>query len=94
MRVVARQFMEIARVSPSTLQLVPDMVDLVKRVHKRLIPFRPVARGSDERLLLSIPETDTPVAIDTERLAWMLSNLVSNVLHAGPVGSTVRIVIT
>ena len=46
------------------------------------------------RILLSMPETDIPVTIDTERFAWVLSNLVSNALRVGSVGSTVRIVIT
>ena len=41
-----------------------------------------------------MPETDIPVTIDTERFAWVLSNLVSNALRVGSVGSTVRIVIT
>ena len=53
-----------------------------------------MARESGERLLLSMPETDIPVTIDTERFAWVLSNLVSNALRVGSVGSTVRIVIT
>ena len=57
-------------------------------------PFQLVARESGERLLLSMPETDIPVTIDTERFAWVLSNLVSNALRVGSVGSTVRIVIT
>ena len=94
LRTVARQFMEIARMSPSALQLVPDTVDLVERVREWLIPFQLVARESGERLLLSMPETDIPVTIDTERFAWVLSNLVSNALRVGSVGSTVRIVIT
>ena len=76
------------------LQLVPDTVDLVERVREWLIPFQLVARESGERLLLSMPETDIPVTIDTERFAWVLSNLVSNALRVGSVGSTVRIVIT
>lgn len=80
--------------SPSALQLVPDTVDLVERVREWLIPFQLVARESGERLLLSMPETDIPVTIDTERFAWVLSNLVSNALRVGSVGSTVRIVIT
>ena len=94
LRTVARQFMEIARMSPSALQLVPDTVDLVERVREWLIPFQLVARESGERLLLDMPETDIPVTIDTERFAWVLSNLVSNALRVGSVGSTVRIVIT
>ena len=71
LRTVARQFMEIARMSPSALQLVPDTVDLVERVREWLIPFQLVARESGERLLLSMPETDIPVTIDTERFAWV-----------------------
>ena len=94
LRTVARQFMEIARMSPSALQLVPDTVDLVERVREWLIPFQLVARESGECLLLSMPETNIPVTIDTERFAWVLSNLVSNALRVGSVGSTVRIVIT
>ena len=93
LRTVARQFMEIARMSPSALQLVPDTVDLVGRVREWLIPFQLVARESGERLLLDMPETGIPVTIDTERFAWVLSNLVSNALRVGKAGSTVRIVI-
>ena len=93
LRTVARQFMEIARMSPSALQLVLETVDLCARVRDWLIPFQLVARESGERLVLDLSGEEVPVSVDAERFAWVLSNLVSNALRSGEAGSTVRIAV-
>ncbi len=93
LRTVARQFMDIARMSPAMLQLVPENVPLADRVREWLAPFRLVARESGERLELEVPETPLIVTIDADRFAWVVSNLVSNALRMGKAGSTVRVVL-
>ena len=93
LRTVSRQFMEIARMSPSALQLVPETMDVVPRVREWLIPFQLVARESGERLLVDMPESGIPVTIDAERFAWVLSNLVSNALRVSGAGATVKVAV-
>lgn len=94
LRTVARQFMDIARMSPAALQLAPETVDLVPRVREWLLPFRLVARESRERLTCELPDAEILVTIDTERFAWVLSNLVSNALRMGKAGSSVTVSVT
>lgn len=93
LRTVSRQFMEIARMSPSALQLVPETMDVVPRVREWLIPFQLVARESGERLLVDMPESGISVTIDAERFAWVLSNLVSNALRVSGAGATVKVAV-
>lgn len=91
LRTVARQFMDIARLSPTALRLAPETVDLVARVREWLVPFRLVARESQERLTEDLPDAEILVTIDTERFAWGVANLVSNALRMGKAGSTVAV---
>ena len=94
LRTVSRQFMEIARMSPSALQLTPETTDLVPRVREWLIPFQLVARESGERLVVDMPESGIAVTIDAERFAWVVSNLVSNALRVSGAGSTVKVAVS
>ncbi|MEG2172802.1 MAG: ATP-binding protein [Desulfovibrionaceae bacterium] len=81
LRIVARQFMDMARMSPLALQLVLEKVDLSQQLLDWLPPFRLMARELGIMLAVDIPETCPAVRVDTERFAWVVSNLVSNALR-------------
>lgn len=93
LRIVARQFMDIARMSPLALQLSLEEVDLAERLPEWLVPFQLVARESGIRFAVDIADPGMYVTLDTERFAWVLSNLVSNALRVCPAGSKVRILL-
>lgn len=84
LRTVARQFMDIARMRPGMLQLETHVVDLARRAGVWLTPFRLIAREMHVRLEYRAPDTPVLVALDDERFAWVVSNLVSNALRASP----------
>ncbi|MEG2139613.1 MAG: ATP-binding protein [Bilophila sp.] len=93
LRIVARQFMDIAKMSPLALQLSLEEVDLAERLPDWLVPFQLVARESGIRFAVDIAELGMDVTLDTERFAWVVSNLVSNALRVCPAGSRVRVVL-
>lgn len=90
LRSVARQFMDIAGMTPSMLRLVPERVELGTKLDEWLAPFRLTARESGQGLLFT-RNVPVVVNIDAERFAWVLSNLVSNALRETPPGKNVEI---
>lgn len=91
LRTVAGQFMDIARMSPHALQLQPERVDLAACAEEWLKPFQLSARESGVQLAFAAGEDVPEVAVDRERFAWVLSNLVSNALRVTPAGGHVGV---
>lgn len=91
LRIVARQFMDLARMSPLALQLSLEQVDLRQVLPDWLKPFRLTAREAGIRLGTAFPEEKMEVTLDRERFAWVVSNLVANALRVCPEGSEINI---
>lgn len=90
LRTVARQFMDIANMTPAMLRLAPERVELGAKLDEWLTPFRLTARENGRGLRFA-REASAFVNIDAERFAWVLSNLVSNALRETPPGGNVEV---
>lgn len=91
LRIVARQFMEVSRMSQAALCLSTEKIDLAAQLEGWLKPFALVAREAGVSLHTVLPPSPLPVELDPERFAWVVSNLVSNALRLTPQGSAVSI---
>lgn len=89
LRIVARQFMDMARMNPLSLQLSLQKVDISAYLGPWLQALHLVARETGISLVVEAPEHCPPVMLDVDRFAWVLSNLVGNALRICPRGATV-----
>lgn len=94
LRTLAQQFMDIARMTPSALQLARDEADLPALLDRWLTPFVLLARETGVRLAVDVREAPVNVRLDAERFAWVVSNLVANALRASPTDGEVRVRVT
>lgn len=93
LRIVARQFMDMARMSPLALQLVLERVDMTASLDDWLTPFQLMAREGGIALHVETDPACPEVTLDTERFAWVVSNLLGNALRVCPRGSTVTVLL-
>lgn len=93
LRIVARQFMDMARMNPLSLQLALEKVDISQYLTPWLQALHLVAREAGISLEVDAPAHCPPVMLDVDRFSWVVSNLVSNALRVCPRGATVRIVV-
>lgn len=91
LRIVARQFMDVARMSPLALQLALKQVDLAQCLAGWLKPFQLTAREAGINLALQVQSPCPLVSLDTDRFAWVVSNLVSNAVRVCAKGATVEV---
>lgn len=93
LRIVTRQFMDMARMSPLALQLTLEKVDISACIPTWLRALYLVAREAGISLVVDAQAQCPPVMLDVERFSWVLSNLVGNALRICPRGSVVRVVV-
>lgn len=74
-----------------TLQLKPEMTDLVSLTRETVSAFQSQADAAGVRIDLSLFEKEIPLEIDPERIRQVLSNLISNALRYSPRGEAVRV---
>ncbi len=91
LRAVARQFMEIARMNPGTLNLTLEEASLSEELSAWLKPFYLVAREAGIMITFDSVQERVPVRIDKERFAWVASNLISNSLRVCSKGDAVQV---
>lgn len=93
LRIVTRQFMDMASMSPLALQLSLEKVDICDCLPTWLQALHLMAREAGISLEVDAQAYCPPVMLDVERFAWVLSNLVGNALRICSRGSVVRIVV-
>ncbi len=91
LRTLARQFLDIAHMAPSALRLSPELVDLPALLERWLRPFELLARETGIRLRVDAAPELPKVALDAERFAWVVSNLVANAVHASAAGDAILV---
>lgn len=91
LRTLAQQFLDIARMTPSALQLSAQEVDLRLLLERWLTPFVLLARETGVALRVDTPATLPPVRLDPDRFAWVVSNLLSNALRVSVAGDEVMV---
>jgi signal transduction histidine kinase len=74
------------------MSLAPgDLADVVRQAGENL---RPLLEEHDLRLEMSVPETLPWAEIDEQRIAQVLTNLVSNAMKFSPPGAAVEVAVT
>lgn len=65
-----------------------DMVDVIHRVAQGI---EPQAKQGGISIMISLPDSLTRAMVDTDRIAQVLRNLLSNALRHTPPGGTIRV---
>jgi signal transduction histidine kinase len=91
LRILAHQFLDIARMAPGALRLDLQPVNPGRMLERWLRPFELLAR--EQGIVLNVHSSrDIPdVPLDADRFAWVVSNLVSNAVRVSTSGDEVSI---
>ena len=85
------ELVDIARLEAMTRPAVREKVDVAGLVRECCKPFAKHAEEKGIRLQLDIPPGLPPIALDSRRFPWVLTNLVSNALRYTESGGQIRI---
>jgi signal transduction histidine kinase len=86
---LVEQMIEAARLEEGRLELKPEQVDLREIAARALELVRPLADASHP-LVIDAPKDEIPVVVDAERIATIVSNLLTNAIKYSPDGGEVR----
>jgi signal transduction histidine kinase len=91
LRILAHQFLDIARMAPGALRLDLQPVNPGRMLERWLRPFELLAR--EQGIVLNVHSSrDIPdVPLDADRFAWVVSNLVSNAVRVSTSGDEVSV---
>jgi signal transduction histidine kinase len=89
MNALVEQMIEAARLEEGRLELKPEQADLREIAARALELVRPLADG-DHPLVIDAPSDAVPVVVDAERIATIVSNLLTNAIKYSPGGGEVR----
>ena len=86
--------LDIERLSTGQLDIRPDRHALATIVEETVEANRPAVEADGGRIECSLPEATVDVIGDAERIAQVLTNLISNARKYGPPGGTIRVALT
>jgi signal transduction histidine kinase len=86
---LVEQMIEAARLEEGRLELKPEHADLREIAARALELVRPLADDAHP-LVIDAPKDEVPVVVDSERIATIVSNLLTNAIKYSPDGGEVR----
>jgi signal transduction histidine kinase len=92
MNALVEQMIEAARLEEGRLELKPAQADLREIAARALELVRPLADAAHP-LVIEAPAEKVPVMVDAERIATIVSNLLTNAIKYSPAGGEVRCII-
>lgn len=92
-RLVA-DLLDLSRLQEGAIELHREPVDLSTLIGEAMAGQAESARARSATLILEDAQRVPPLSLDRERMALVLSNLLSNALRHTPVGGRVRVAVT
>jgi signal transduction histidine kinase len=86
---LVEQMIEAARLEEGRLELKPEQADLREIAARALELVRPLA-DETHPLVIEVPPDEVPVVVDADRIAIIVSNLITNAIKYSPEGGEVR----
>ena len=83
--------LEVQRLEADRAEWKIEPADLVQVIHTSVGVFEAMAQSKSIQLSVDCPDSLPAVAMDSERISQVISNLLSNALKYTPVGGAVRI---
>src|SRR5205823_2171506 len=85
MNSLVEQMIEAARLEEGRLELRPEQADLRAIAARAMDLVRPLADDAHPLVIVAPPE-EVPVVVDAERIATIVSNLLTNAIKYSPAG--------
>jgi signal transduction histidine kinase/DNA-binding response OmpR family regulator len=83
--------LDISRIESGKIELRPTAVDLARLIEGATMAMRPQLDGKRQRLIVSVADNLPSIWGDADRVAQVLTNLVSNAHKYTPVNGAIRI---
>jgi PAS domain S-box-containing protein len=83
--------LDFARIDAGTFKLRVSDADLTAKIRETALSLEPQAREARLSLKLALPEEPLRVAMDAQRIAQVLLNLVNNAIKFTPPGGTITV---
>jgi PAS domain S-box-containing protein len=83
--------LDISRIEAGKVELKRERIDLVQSIQAAIASLRPQIEAKRQQLTVDVPPTALTIVADIDRIAQILTNLLSNAHKYTPVGKEIRV---
>lgn len=91
LRALVNDLLELSKIESGRIEMQFEPVSLRMLVEKSVIPLKPQAEDRGVELSAQLPDDLPPVKADPGKIAWVLTNLISNAFRYTDPGGSVRV---
>jgi signal transduction histidine kinase len=86
--------LDISRIEQGKITVRKELIDLAAVVDQALESCQPLIQSRQHELIVSVPDAPISLMGDSERLAQLISNLLTNAAKYTPAGGTIWLTVT
>lgn len=88
---LVRELLDLAKLETGTLQLSRSSTDLESLIESAILPIALRAEEASLHIDIAVAKTLPTIVVDPNKMAWAITNLISNAVRYSPRGSAITV---